>query len=59
MNTQPKYLHIAKRRRGGEFVVGTLCGRRVGLMSTTDEARATCTKCLAESLAITTQRATA
>lgn len=55
MNT-PKYTHIARRRRGGEYATLALCGRRVGILSCTTEAEATCTKCLAESLAITTQR---
>lgn len=48
METTPKFVHIAKSRRGGQFVVNALCGRRVGFLSTTsDAAHATCTKCLA------------
>lgn len=48
----PKFTHIAKVSR---FNIGhtrhTLCGRMVNLMAIGHEHEATCTKCVAESLA--------
>lgn len=51
----PKYLHIAKSIRPGSFNGFTLCGRLVNRMALTGEEGATCTKCVAESLAKSTQ----
>ena len=55
MDKAPKYTHIVRTRRPGDFVAFALCGRRVNWMFTTTEANATCRKCVAESLAISTQ----
>ena len=53
----PKYLHIAAgRRRGGAYNGKSLCGRLVNIMALTNEGDATCTRCLAESLATSTQQ---
>lgn len=51
MTTSPKFLHIADENVSGRFAAVAMCGRRVGRMSLVGEAEATCTKCLAESLA--------
>lgn len=51
----PKFTHIMKPRasRGGDFTVTTLCGRRTNLMNTRgNESEVTCTRCLAEHLAM-------
>ena len=46
-----KYLHIPYGDTSGRMTAVALCGRLVGRMSLTNEANATCTKCIAESLA--------
>lgn len=53
--TNPKFLHIVKGRHG--YMGSTaLCGRMVNRMGFTSPEQATCTKCLAEHLAKTTQQ---
>lgn len=52
MTTKPKFLHIPK---AAKFNVRfdssvSMCGRLVGRMAMETEAKATCPKCLAESL---------
>jgi hypothetical protein len=59
MDKAPKFSHIVRTRRAGDFVAFSLCGRRVNWMHTTDEANATCRKCVAESLAKSTQASAA
>lgn len=52
MQTAPKFTHVASHHRAGQFALVALCGRRVGILSLTDEAGATCPKCVAESLTL-------
>lgn len=56
---KPKLTHIVRFRSAGDFNAFARCGRRVSWMSTVYEIEdgATCPKCIAEHLAITTQAA--
>ena len=56
MTKAAKYLHITKSYRAGSFNGFSLCGRMVNRMSLVGEQDATCTKCLAESLARSSQK---
>ena len=54
----PKYTHLARkpRTRRSLDAAMTLCGRRVGVLGlASSEKFATCTRCLAEHLAHSTQ----
>lgn len=51
MNTQPKFLHVARGSMAGQFSAVALCGRLVGrlsLLNTLEADRVTCPKCKAK-----------